>query len=160
MSIDYRTRRGWLALAGFLLVVIGVGAVIGANANPDDWYQALQKPAFNPPNWIFAPVWFTLYAMIAIAGWRVAMRDFSSTPMFLWILQMIFNWAWSPTWFNLHLLWPAFAIIIALLALILAFIIICWRNGDRPSALLFVPYGLWVAFASSLNLSIALLNPA
>jgi tryptophan-rich sensory protein len=70
---------------------------------------------------------------------------------------MVLNWAWSPTWFTLHLLWPAFAIIAAILMLIVAFIAVTWRS-DRVSALLFVPYALWVAFASTLNLSIAILN--
>jgi tryptophan-rich sensory protein len=77
--------------------------------------------------------------------------------MFLWILQMILNWAWSPTWFTLHQMWPAFAIIIAILLLILGFIVTSWRR-DRVAAWLFVPYAAWVAFASSLNLSIAILN--
>ena len=72
-------------------------------------------------------------------------------------MQMVLNWAWSPTWFTLHLLWPAFAIIIAILALIVAFIVASWKI-DRVSAWLFVPYALWVAFASYLNLSIAILN--
>ena len=77
--------------------------------------------------------------------------------MYVWGAQMLLNWAWSPTWFSLHLLWPAFAIIVTILALIVAFIVINW-NRDRPSALMFVPYAAWVAFASTLNLSIAILN--
>jgi translocator protein len=70
---------------------------------------------------------------------------------------MLLNWAWTPTWFTLHLLWPAFAIIAAIFALIIAFIVVNWKK-DRVSALLFVPYAMWVGFASILNLSIALLN--
>jgi benzodiazapine receptor len=77
--------------------------------------------------------------------------------MFVWAGQMVLNWAWSPVWFSAHLLWPAFAIIATILVLILAFIAVTWRT-DRPSALMFVPYAAWVAFASTLNLSIALLN--
>ena len=95
--------------------------------------------------------------LLGIAGARTFLRDASSTPFFLWLLQMILNWAWSPTWFTLHLLWPAFAIIAAILALIVGFIVVSWKT-DRVSALLFVPYAAWVAFASSLNLSIAILN--
>ena len=77
--------------------------------------------------------------------------------MLIWALQMLLNWAWSPTWFVLHLLWPAFILIVAIFALILAFIATTWRT-DRVAAGLFVPYALWVGFASTLNLSIALLN--
>jgi len=148
-------RFGLLAL--FLLVVIGTGAVIGALTAPGPWYAALEKPSFNPPGWVFGPVWFALYVMIAVAGWRTFVRARSSTAMALWYGQMLLNWAWSPVWFTLHLLWPAFAVIVGLLALILAFVASTWRS-DPISAGAFVPYAAWVAFASVLNLSIAILN--
>lgn len=156
-AIDYRSPRTLAVFLLFIAIVVAVGAFIGISAPPDEWYQSLAKPPFNPPNWVFAPVWFTLYVFIGIAGARTFIRDAASTPMFLWLLQMILNWAWSPTWFSLHLLWPAFAIITAILVLLVAFIVASWRI-DRVSAWLFVPYAAWVAFASSLNLSIALLN--
>ncbi|MEQ1770999.1 MAG: TspO/MBR family protein [Devosia sp.] len=155
---DLRSARSLLILAAFILVVVGVGAVIGISTPPDAWYASLAKPPFNPPNWIFGPVWFTLYVLIAIAGWRTALTDSFGTATFLWILQMVLNWAWSPTWFGLHLLWPAFVIITVILALIIAFMVVTWRKVDRVSSLLFVPYALWVGFASTLNLSIAVLN--
>lgn len=157
LTLDYRSPRTLVVTAIFIVLVVGVGAVIGTQTAPDAWYQALAKPPFNPPNWLFAPVWFTLYVMIGIAGARVFLRDPVSPAMMLWGGQMLLNWAWSPTWFSLHLLWPAFAIIIAILALIIAFIVTNWKT-DRPSALLFLPYAAWVAFASTLNLSIAILN--
>lgn len=154
---DYRAPRSLLMLGVFLVVVIGVGGAIGVSTAPGEWYAALNKPPFNPPNWIFGPVWFALYVLIAIAGWRTFLRDSGGTAMKLWVGQMLLNWLWSPTWFALHLLWPAFVIIIAILALIVAFIGATWRK-DRPSALMFLPYALWVGFASALNLSIAVLN--
>ena len=157
LAYTYRSPRSLVIIVAFIAVVVAVGAVIGISSAPDGWYQALAKPPFNPPNWVFAPMWFTLYVLIGIAGGRAFIRDPSSPQTFLWILQMVLNWAWSPTWFTLHLLWPAFAIIIAILALIVAFIIASWKV-DRISAWLFVPYALWVAFATSLNLSIAILN--
>ena len=157
LTFDYRSPRTWITVVAFVLVVVAVGGLIGTSALPDAWYQALAKPPFNPPNWVFGPVWFTLYVLIGIAGARTFLRNPASGTMLLWALQMILNWAWSPTWFKLHMLWPAFAIIIAILALIVGFIVATWKT-DRTSALLFVPYALWVAFASSLNLSIALLN--
>jgi tryptophan-rich sensory protein len=157
VSTDFRQPRALVALVLFIVIVVGVGAIIGINAPPDAWYAALAKPPFNPPDWVFAPVWFTLYVLIGIAGARTFLRDPASPPMFLWILQMVLNWAWSPTWFSLHLLWPAFAIIVAILVLNGAFIATSWKT-DRLSSWLFVPYALWVAFASSLNLAIAVLN--
>ena len=155
---DLKTPRALILLGVFLAVVIGVGAAIGITTTPGDWYAALEKPPFNPPNWVFGPVWFALYVLIAIAGWRTALRAPSSAAMALWIGQMVLNWAWSPTWFGLHLLWPAFVVIVAVLLTIIGFIWTTWRS-DRASALMFLPYLAWVAFASTLNLSIALLNP-
>lgn len=157
ISATWRTPRALILLAVFLAVVIGVGALIGISTAPGEWYASLQKPAFNPPNWLFGPVWFALYVLIAIAGWRTFLREPGGAAMKFWYGQMALNWLWSPTWFALHWLWPAFAVIIAILALILAFIAQSWRE-DWISAWLFVPYAAWVAFASLLNLSIAVLN--
>jgi benzodiazapine receptor len=154
---DYKTPRPWLALGIFLVMVIGVGALIGTQSVPGEWYQSLAKPPFNPPNWIFGPVWFTLYVMIAVAGWRTFLAEPNGTSMKLWYGQMALNWLWSPTWFSLHWLWPAFVVIISILALIVLFIANCWQR-DRLSAVLFLPYAAWVSFASLLNLSIAILN--
>lgn len=157
VALDYRNPRTLVVTAIFIAIVVTVGAVIGLNTGPDNWYAALNKPPFNPPNWIFAPVWFTLYVLIGIAGARTYLRDASSPLMVLWVVQMLLNWAWSPTWFSLHLIWPAFAIIITLLVLIVGFIVAQWQR-DRIAAALFIPYAAWVAFASTLNFSIGLLN--
>ncbi len=154
---DLKTPRALILLVAFLAVVIGVGAVIGILTAPGEWYANLAKPPFNPPNWLFGPVWFALYVLIAIAGWRTFLSEPNGTGMKLWCGQMALNWLWSPVWFSLHLLWPAFVVIIAILALIIIFIANRW-NRDRLSALLFVPYAAWVGFASLLNLAIATLN--
>lgn len=154
---DWRSPRALTLLAVFLVVVIGVGAFIGISTAPGEWYAALEKPPFNPPNAVFGPVWFTLYLVIAIAGWRTFLRAPNGPAMKLWYGQMILNWLWSPVWFTLHWLWPAFVVIFAIFLLILTFIARSW-NEDRVSAGLFVPYAAWVGFASLLNLSIAILN--
>lgn len=154
---DLKTPRAWLTLGIFLVVVIGVGALIGTQSVPGAWYESLEKPPFNPPNWIFGPVWFALYAMIAVAGWRIWSIDPRSATMKVWFAQMALNWVWSPVWFIGQMLWPAFAIIIAILALIVAFIVLA-RRQDALASWLFVPYAAWVSFATLLNLSIAILN--
>ncbi len=156
-AIDLRQPRNYILLAVFLLVVLGVGALIGTQTQPGTWYESLEKPFFNPPNWIFGPVWTALYILIAIAGWRTFIRAPRSPQMGVWVLQMVFNWAWSPVWFGLKLQWPAFAVIAVIFALIITFIVMTW-NRDRPSALMFVPYAAWVGFASILNFSIAVMN--
>lgn len=154
---DLRSPRAIGLLALFLAVVIGVGGLIGFMTAPDQWYEALQKPPFNPPNRVFGPVWFTLYVLIAVAGWRTFLAEPLGTGMKLWSAQMVLNWLWSPIWFELHQAWLAFAVIVAIDAVVLAFIANRWSR-DRLSAWLFVPYAAWVLFASVLNFSIAILN--
>lgn len=145
-----------LILAAFLVVVIGGGLLIGFVTRPDAWYAGLAKPPFNPPNWIFAPVWTLLYALIAIAGARTFAGG-QGLPLALWVAQLALNFAWSPAFFRLHRPGLALAIVAALLAFILAFIVQRWQ-ADNISALLFVPYACWVAFATLLNASIVRLN--
>jgi len=145
-----------LVLVAFLAVVIGGGLLISLAMRPGPWYAGLAKPPFNPPNWVFAPVWTLLYLMIAVAG----ARTFARRPDFafgLWVAQLALNFAWSPVFFWLHRPGLALAIIAALLAVILAFIAQRW-HADSVSALLFVPYACWVAFATLLNAAIVMLN--
>lgn len=147
----------YTVLAGFVLLVFGVGTYIGLASTPDGWYAQLIKPAFNPPTWIFAPVWLSLYVLIAYAGWRIWLVAPRSIAMALWWAQQLLNWLWTPVFFSLHLIWPALAVITVLLALIGAFI---WqaRRHDVIAAYCFVPYFIWVGFATVLNLSFAILN--
>ncbi|WP_299356754.1 TspO/MBR family protein [uncultured Shimia sp.] len=141
----------------FLLLVMGGGILIGSMTAPGDWYANLSKPWFNPPNWIFAPVWTVLYVLIAMAGWRTWERDSASSQMTLWWGQLVLNFLWSPVFFVMQKPWIAFVIIAALIFVVLTFIRQNWYI-DRTSALGFIPYTVWVAFASALNLSIAILN--
>ena len=151
------TPRDWLLLVGFLIVVVGLSSLIGVFNVPGEWYANLNKPPFTPPNWLFGPVWTTLYILIAIAGWRTFRAGANTVPMRLWYAQMVLNWLWSPMWFTLHWTWPAFGVIVLIFATIVGFILTSW-NRDRVSALLFIPYALWVGFASVLNFAIAVLN--
>lgn len=146
-----------VALILFLVLVIGGGLAIGYLTVPGEWYAALAKPAFNPPNWLFAPVWTLLYVLIAVAGWRLWLYNRHGWPMKLWWLSLVLNFLWSPTFFSAHQVDAALAVILLLLATILAFIGTAWRE-DRMAAWLFVPYAAWVAFASALNASILALN--
>ena len=147
-----------LALLVVLIVVImGIGSALGIGFRPGVWYAGLIKPSFNPPNWLFGPVWSTLYVMIAIAGWRTFLRDRSGTAMKFWLGQMLFNWIWTPVMFGAQLIWPAFAVLLLMLASIIGFIAVS-RREDPISAWLFVPYLAWVSFAGLLNLSLGILN--
>lgn len=148
---------GRWTLLPFILLVVGGGLLIGFFTAPGPWYETLAKPPFNPPNWLFAPVWTILYVLIAIAGWRIWRIASSATAMKLWWLQLVLNFLWSPVFFGLQQIGLALVVIVALLVTILAFIAAAW-NLDRTSAWLFVPYAAWVAFASLLNASILFLN--
>lgn len=149
--------KKWLVLVAFLVLVIGGGTAIGLVTRPEGWYAALEKPPFNPPNWIFAPVWTILYVLIAVAGWRTFLRDAGGTAMKLWVAQLVLNFLWSPVFFAAHMIGAALAIVALLLVSILAFIGASW-TPDRPAAWMFVPYAAWVSFATLLNASIWVLN--
>lgn len=140
-----------------LVLVVGGGLAVGFFTAPGEWYAGLTKPAFNPPNWIFAPVWTILYVLIAVAGWRTFERNRGSWPMKLWWGQLALNFLWSPVFFAAQRIGLALIVILLLLAAILAFIIVVWRQ-DRAAAWLFAPYAAWVFFASGLNGAIWLLN--
>ena len=149
-------RRKSLIL--FIVLVVGLGWLMGASNLPGAWYAGLQKPSFNPPNWIFGPTWTVLYLMIAVAGWRTYLQDkVTALPMQFWFAQMALNFMWSPTVFTLHSLAVGLVIILMMLAFIVGFVFVQWRE-NRIAALLFIPYAAWVAFASMLNYSLYRLN--
>lgn len=150
-------RRNPWALAAFVALMLGGGTAIGTLTGPDAWYATLAKPSFNPPNWVFAPVWSTLYVLIAIAGWLVWSRDRTAPSMTLWWAQLVLNFLWSPAFFALHRIDLALVIIVLMLATIWAFVAVTARR-QPVAALLFVPYGLWVLFATALNAALFILN--
>jgi benzodiazapine receptor len=152
-----QTVNGKLTLVLLLLLAVGGGLAIGYLTPPGEWYAGLAKPPFNPPGWIFGPVWTVLYVLIAVAGWRTFERDRRGWPMRLWWAQLALNFLWSPVFFTAHRIGLALAIVLLMLAAILAFIAASSRQ-DRVAAWLFVPYAAWVAFASVLNGAIFALN--
>ncbi len=149
--------RAILTYGFFIILALGGGTLIGIFNIPGDWYQSLVKPSFNPPNWIFGPAWTVLYIMIGVAGARVFIKMPRSPLMGIWALQMALNFLWSPVFFTLHRPDLALIVIGLLLASILAFITLAARH-DRIAALLFIPYALWVSFATLLNSAIVALN--
>ena len=149
--------RTILTYAVFIVLVVTAGLVSGLGNMPGDWYAALQKPFFNPPAWLFGPVWTTLYVLIGIAGARIWMRAPKSAAMQLWFAQLAVNVLWSPAFFGLQNPELGLVVIAGMLITIIGFMIKA-RPVDRISTLLFIPYLAWVAFAGLLNLSIALMN--
>jgi tryptophan-rich sensory protein len=153
--------RPWLALAGFLLVCQLAG-VIGVPFNEravDSWYAWLDKPSFNPPGWVFGPVWTFLYVLMAIAAWLVWRTDDPRrrTALTLFAVQLVANAAWSPLFFGARL--PGWALA-ELVVLWFAVAATAWwfRKIEPRAAALLVPYLAWVTFAGALNAAIVRLN--
>jgi len=137
-----------------------IGSVFTIKAIPV-WYALLEKPWFNPPNWIFGPVWLTLYTMMGISLyliWRHREKGIQVTAaLTIFGVQLFLNAIWTPVFFGAKLLAPAFAIIVLLWISIIA-TIGSFKNHSKTAALLLVPYLLWVTFAAILNFSLWILN--
>jgi translocator protein len=145
-----------------LLICLGVGfagSYFTISEIPT-WYASLNKPFFNPPNWVFGPVWTTLYILMGISIVLVLEKSPKAKKnYFLTIfgIQLLLNFLWSVVFFGAHQPLLAFVIIVALWVNILALIVLFYKYS-HPSAYMLVPYLLWVSFASILNLAIIILN--
>ncbi len=154
-------RREWLALGGWLLACYLTAAVGSVAGGPGPWYQALDKPSFNPPSWVFGPVWTVLYAMMAVAAWLVWRRrgvGGRRTVLALFVVHLVLNAAWSWLFFGVQRPDLAFAEIVVLWAAILALVLLFWRIRPLAGALL-LPYLAWVTFAAFLNYTLWQMNP-
>lgn len=156
------SRRDTVGFVAFLALCLAVSAVGGAvtATSVGSWYPTLAKPSFNPPNWIFAPVWTALFFMMAIAGWRVWRRDGlrkARWALTLFALQLALNLTWSIVFFGLRSIGAALVEVVVLLLAILATSAVFWQR-DRVAGMLFIPYAVWVAFATVLNAALWRLN--
>jgi benzodiazapine receptor len=156
------TGRDILALVLFVGLCLGVGGLGGAVTaeSVNTWYPTLNKPSFNPPNWIFGPVWTTLNILTGVAVWRVwraADRDTARGPLAVFALQLAVNLGWSVAFFGLRN--PGLAVIVVLaLDLLVLVTALMFRRIDRPAAWLLVPYLAWISFATLLNVAIWRIN--
>jgi len=137
-----------------------LGGIITINS-VRTWYPGIQKPSFNPPNWLFGPVWSTLFIIISISAYLVWIRRDSIVhfprTVAVYFIQLILNLAWSFLFFYNHLIGAALIEIIALLVVI-AINGIMFYKINRIAGLLFIPYFLWVSFATFLTYNIFILN--
>lgn len=159
-----QTRYSFL---GFLALVFAISAISSTVTMPavESWYQTIQKAPWNPPDWVFGPVWTLLYLMIAMAGWRVWNRLPAATfaerlrhPLMrpYW-LQLMCNFLWSMLFFGLAQ--PLLAAVdIGLMIIAIALNIRAFYSVDKLAGYLLVPYLLWVLYASTLNIAIVVLN--
>ena len=125
----------------------------GVLGMPGEWYASLNKPSWNPPSWIFGPVWSLLYLLMAVAAWRVWMHGGwrgQKGALRLYLIQLVLNALWTPLFFGLRQPGWAFVEILMLLAAVIATMLAFFKVSRLAGSLL-VPYALWVAFASCLN---------
>jgi translocator protein len=124
----------------------------------EPWYSSLNKPSFNPPDWIFAPVWTSLYLMMTIAiwiFWHNKNRDMNT--VYIYFIHLIFNTTWSIVFFVFHHMLLALIVLIALIGLIII-LIVRFKRVNLVSSYLMVPYVLWCSFALILNFNLIILN--
>ncbi|RWO97579.1 MAG: tryptophan-rich sensory protein [Mesorhizobium sp.] len=144
------------------IVPVAAAAIAGNLAtlpNVPTWYAHLTKPSFNPPNWVFAPVWTTLYLMMAYAFYRVlkANADWISFAVAIFLIQITLNAVWSWVFFSFHSPRGGLVVITLLWLAIVLTILAFWQIDPTASMLLW-PYLLWVSFAAALNWEIDRLN--
>jgi translocator protein len=161
-SFPNQQSHTYLKLAGWIVLVLGLGSAVGILFGPDLRFYALAKPTWNPPNWVFAPVWTVLYVLMGISVWLVRRNDTTSrtditSAMLLFWLQLALNLIWTPIFFGLHM--PALAFMeICLLWLVALFTALAFGKISSSAGYLLVPYLAWLSFALVLNGTIWLLN--
>jgi len=158
MSINVIVKI-FVALA--VCLFIGFMASLATQVGIADWYPTLNKPWFNPPNWIFGPVWGVLYVLMGIAAGIVWSKGFYhkwvKTALYHFLFQLLLNGAWSILFFGLNEPFWALLDIIALFV-ILIFTIKWFKIVSDTAAYLLIPYAVWVLFAAILNFEIWRLN--
>lgn len=150
-----------LTILLWVLAALAAGAVGGLASQPGEWYAALSKPSWNPPNWVFGPVWTTLYVMMGVAAalaWPGRGTRAGRVGFALFGLQLALNALWSWIFFRWHRLDLAFVELTVLWVTILG-TIIAFRRIRPLAGFLLLPYLAWVTFAGVLNFTIARLNP-
>jgi benzodiazapine receptor len=159
-----------LVLVAFIAISFAVAALgsIATISNVEGWYADAEKAPWNPPNWLFGPVWTLLYTAMSVAAWlvwreRQRLRVPVRRALTLYVAQLVLNALWTPVFFGLFpaigtpALWIALVIIVALDVVILVTMLAFWPVS-RAAAWLLVPYWAWTLFATTLNVALALLN--
>ena len=153
------TKNKYLSLAIIILITF-LAPTIGSYATSafkEPWYSQLILPSFNPPSWVFAPVWTTLYLLMSLAIWKIWTNTFNSKLLKIYFVHIFFNSTWTVVFFGFHQIGLALLNLI----IILIFIIILMREyftKDKISFFLMTPYLIWSSYALVLNSAIFLLN--
>jgi benzodiazapine receptor len=155
----YRSQLGLLFSVSLAFLAAGLGSAF-TTPHLDPWYESLTKPWFNPPNWVFGPVWTFLFAAMAVAAWYVwshRKHPLSRLALGLYSLQLVLNVFWSYLFFGRQspelALWE-----VGFFWLSILFTMVLFATIDRRAGWLFVPYIAWVSFAAFLNYAVVQLN--
>jgi tryptophan-rich sensory protein len=146
-----------------VLFTVGIGSLGGlfTMSEIQGWYAGLQKPSFNPPNWLFGPVWSMLYLLMGISFyliWKQPVSTVRNVGLILFVIQFILNFFWSILFFNQHMIAAALLEMVFMWIFILL-TMIWFAKLSRTAAWLLLPYLCWVSFATVLTAAIWKLNP-
>jgi tryptophan-rich sensory protein len=153
------TKNKYLSLLLILLITFVASAIGGFTTSffKEPWYTEIILPSFNPPSWVFAPVWTTLYIMMSVAIWKIWVNFYDLKTLKIYFIHLFFNSTWSVIFFGFHQIGLALINLI----IILSFIIILMKiylPKNKASFYLMTPYLLWSSYALILNISIFILN--
>ena len=153
------TKNKYLSLFFLLLITFMASAIGGFTTNSfkEPWYSEVVLPSFNPPSWVFAPVWTILYIMMSVAIWKIWINLFDYKILKLYFIHLFFNGTWSIIFFGFHQIGLALINLIIILTLIFL-LMKKYLSRDKISFYLMIPYFMWTSFALLLNSSIFLLN--
>ena len=153
------TKNKYLSLTFILLITFlasGIGGFTTANFK-EPWYSQIILPSFNPPSWVFGPVWTTLYILMSVAIWRIWINYYDNKILNLYFLHLLFNMIWSIIFFGFHQIGLALLDLVIILIFIVLLMKIYYLK-DKISFSLMVPYFLWSVYALVLNFNIFILN--
>ena len=153
------TKNKYLSLTFILLITFlasGIGGFTTATFK-EPWYSQIILPSFNPPSWVFGPVWTVLYILMSVAIWRIWIKYYDNKILNLYFFHLFFNMIWSIIFFGFHQIGLALLDLVLILIFIVLLMKIYYLK-DKISFSLMVPYFLWSAYALVLNFSIFILN--
>lgn len=152
-------RNKYLSLFIILTITFLASAIGGFTTSQfkEPWYSSLTLSPYNPPSWVFGPVWTTLYVFMSVAIWKVWTKFYETKILIIYFIHILFNASWSVVFFGFHEILLSLINLIIILAMVI-YLTIIFKSRNNLSFLLMVPYLLWSSYALFLNASILILN--
>ena len=144
----------------FILIITFIASAIGGFTTAsfkEPWYSEIALPTYNPPSWVFGPVWTVLYILMSIAIWRIWSKFFYENILKIYFIHLFFNGLWSIIFFGFHKPIIALIDLIIIVGLVI-YLTLQYKKFDKISFYIMIPYMLWVMYAFVLNFSIVILN--